>query len=423
MGDKIVLEEKESKIMGAASNDFAKHEAVTGSNNVAQDPDPQPHEGLEAILNSGHIPSTELEEAIRLIYGKRLPQLAIDSSITENAKENNFQILGYQMKAQVEQCRRPRKVRIAGIQNKIVLPTTAPVPEQRDAIFRRVGQMIEAAALAGANIIGLQEAWTMPFAFCTRERLPWTEFAESAENGPSTKYMKQLAAKHGVVIISPILERDEEKDDVIWNTAVVISHTGNVIGKSRKNHIPRVGDFNESTYYMESTLGHPVFETAFGKIGINICYGRHHPQNWMMYALNGAEIIFNPSATVNGLSEALWPIEARNAAIANHVFTVGINRVGSEIFPNEFTSGDGKPAHKMFGHFYGSSYIAGPDGTRTPGLSRTQEGIIICEADLNLCRQTKDAWGFRMTQRLDLYAKELTEVSQPDYRPKIIKEI
>uniref|UniRef100_A0A914P1X2 CN hydrolase domain-containing protein n=1 Tax=Panagrolaimus davidi TaxID=227884 RepID=A0A914P1X2_9BILA len=78
------------------------------------------------------------------------------------------------MKAQVEQCRRPRKVRIAGIQNKIVLPTTAPVPEQRDAIFRRVGQMIEAAALAGANIIGLQEAWTMPFAFCTRERLPWT---------------------------------------------------------------------------------------------------------------------------------------------------------------------------------------------------------------------------------------------------------
>ena len=86
----------------------------------------------------------------------------------------------------------------------------------------------------------------------------------------------------------------------------------------------------------------------------------------MMYALNGAEIIFNPSATVNGLSEALWPIEARNAAIANHVFTVGINRVGSEEFPNEFTSGDGKPAHKIFGHFYGSSYIAGPDGTRTP---------------------------------------------------------
>ena len=170
------------------------------------------------------------------------------------AKDNDFQIQGYQIKAQPEQLRRPRKVRIAGIQNKIVLPTTAPVGEQRDAIFRRVTQMIEAAALAGANVIGLQEAWTMPFAFCTRERLPWTEFAESAENGPSTKLMKQLAAKHGVVIISSILERDEEKDDVIWNTAVVISHTGNVIGKSRKNHIPRVGDFNEVSARKVSSL-------------------------------------------------------------------------------------------------------------------------------------------------------------------------
>uniref|UniRef100_A0A915DUJ0 CN hydrolase domain-containing protein n=1 Tax=Ditylenchus dipsaci TaxID=166011 RepID=A0A915DUJ0_9BILA len=194
------------------------------------------------------------------------------------------------------------------------------------------------------------------------------------------------------------------------------------MGKTRKNHIPRVGDFNESTYYMESNLGHPVFETAFGRIAVNICYGRHHPQNWMMYALNGAEIIFNPSATINGLSEALWPIEARNAAIANHVYTVGINRVGVEVFPNEFTSANGKPAHKDFGHFYGSSYIAAPDGCRTPSLSRTREGVLIAELDLNLCRQTKDSWGFKMTQRLDLYAQKLTECSKSNYRPQIIKE-
>ncbi|KAE9552574.1 hypothetical protein FO519_004231 [Halicephalobus sp. NKZ332] len=380
------------------------------------------HEGLETILNENNLKSEDLEEAIRLIYGRRLQQLAIDSSVLDLAKDNDFQISGYVVKAQEEQLRRPRRVKVAAIQNKIVLPTTAPVVEQREAIHRRVGLLIEAAALAGAQVVGLQEAWTMPFAFCTRERLPWCEFAESAENGPTTKFLKTLASKHGIVIISPILERDEEKDEVIWNTAVVISHNGNVIGKSRKNHIPRVGDFNESTYYMESQLGHPVFETAFGRIGINICYGRHHPQNWMMYALNGAEIIFNPSATVNGLSEALWPIEARNAAIANHVFTVGINRVGSEEFPNEFTSGDGKPAHKVFGHFYGSSYIAAPDGSRTPGLSRSKDGVLICEVDLNLCRQTKDSWGFRMTQRLDLYGKEISEAAKPDYRPKIIRE-
>lgn len=125
----------------------------------------------------------------------------------------------------------------------------------------------------------------------------------------------QYAKVHDMVIISPILERDER--DIIWNTAVVISHTGKVMGKSRKNHIPRVGDFNESTYYMEGDTGHKVFDTKYGKIAINICYGRHIPMNWMAFGLNGAEIVFNPSATVGALSEPLWPIEARCAAIAN----------------------------------------------------------------------------------------------------------
>lgn len=141
----------------------------------------------------------------------------------------------------------------------------------------------------------------MPFAFCTREKHPWCEFAEDANTGPSTKFLQVLAKQYNMVIVSPILERDENHGDTIWNTAVVISNTGVVLGKHRKNHIPRVGDFNESTYYFEGNTGHPVFETAFGKIAINICYGRHHPQNWMMFGINGAEIVFNPSATVSYL--------------------------------------------------------------------------------------------------------------------------
>ena len=83
---------------------------------------------------------------------------------------------------------------------------------------------------------------------------------------------------------------------------------------------------------------------------------RHHPLNWIGYGLNGAEIVFNPSATVGALSEPMWPIEGRCAAIANTYFTGNINRVGTETFPNEFTSGNGKPAHKDFGHFYGSRF-------------------------------------------------------------------
>lgn len=177
----------------------------------------------------------------------------------------------------------------------------------------------------------------MPFAFCTREK-SWCEFAESAETGESTQFLQALAQKHNMVIVSPILERDEAHGSTLWNTAVIIGNHGNVIGKHRKvrslctrtcfyctrslrlfhvvvewqNHIPRVGDFNESTYYMEGNTGHPVFETEFGKIAVNICYGRHHPMNWQAFGMNGAEIVFNPSATVGDLSEPMWPIEVHS---------------------------------------------------------------------------------------------------------------
>uniref|UniRef100_A0A0N5AIL9 Beta-ureidopropionase n=1 Tax=Syphacia muris TaxID=451379 RepID=A0A0N5AIL9_9BILA len=382
---------------------------------------PEEIDGVEQVLDKA-LTGEERDSILKILNGKILEKITIPKEAAEIADKQNFEVVGYKITAEVEQTRTPRNVRIAAIQNSIVEPTDAPIEKQRSALHARMTSMIEVAAKCGANIVCMQEAWTMPFAFCTRERLPWTEFAESAENGPTTKMLQMIARKYGMVIISPILERDESRDDVLWNAAVVISHTGKVIGKSRKNHIPRVGDFNESNYYMESNLGHQVFETAFGRIAINICYGRHHPQNWMMYALNGAEIIFNPSATVSGLSEPLWRIEARNAAIANHVYTVAINRVGTEKFAHEFTSGDKKPAHNDFGHFFGSTYVAAPDGSRTPGLSRTRDGVLITEVDLNLNRQTKDAWGFRMTQRLEMYAKELGEAANPRYRPKIVRE-
>ncbi|KAG7171774.1 Beta-ureidopropionase-like [Homarus americanus] len=342
---------------------------------------------LEQCLEK-YVPERELKEITRILYGRELPI-----------------------------------VRVGVIQNSIAAETTAPVSEQRAALHEKITHMTEAAALCGVNILCYQEAWTMPFAFCTREKQPWCEFAESAESGPTTQLCQELARKHNMVIVSPILERDSIHGDTLWNTAVVVSNTGYYLGKSRKNHIPRVGDFNESTYYMEGDTGHVVFQTQFGRIAVNICYGRHHPQNWMMYGINGAEIVFNPSATVGGLSEPMWGIEARNAAIANSYFTCAINRVGTETFPNEFTSADGKPAHKDFGHFYGSSYVAAPDGSRTPSLSRTHDGLLVCDLDLNLCRQVKDRWGFRMTQRLDLYAASLSAAIQPEYQPPVVKDM
>lgn len=370
-----------------------------------------------------HLPADVLKEVNRMLFGKPCRKLELSKEVTELSKTLDFDLQAYGIDADEEQMRPKKIVRIGAIQNKIILPTDAPIIKQRDAIFERVGKLIHAAYLGGCNIVCLQEAWTMPFAFCTREKQPWTEFAESARDGPSTLFLKDLAKRYNMVIISSILERDdEEHGETLWNTSVVISNSGAVMGKSRKNHIPRVGDFNESTYYMESTMGHPVFETQFGRISINICYGRHHPQNWMMFGLNGAEIVFNPSATVGALSEPLWPIEARNAAVANSYFTVAINRVGTETFPNEFTSADGKPAHNDFGNFYGSSYVTAPSGQRTPGLSRTRDGLLVSEVDLNMVRQVKDRWGFRMTQRIELYGEKIKAASQLGYTGELVKE-
>ncbi|KAK9751685.1 Carbon-nitrogen hydrolase [Popillia japonica] len=372
-------------------------------------------ESLEKLLSKLDV--KDLESVNKILYGIGCSKLEIPKIEAED-----LEIQSYKFACPREQTRLPKITRVGLFQNKTPLETWAPIQEQRQALHNLAEKAIEAAAKASVNIFCFQEAWTMPFAFCTREKVPWCEYAENAEKGPTTRFLQNLALKNNMVIISPILERDEDHNDVLWNTAVVIDNHGDYFGKHRKNHIPRVGDFNESTYYMEGNTGHPVFETEFGKIAINICYGRHHPLNWLMFGINGAEIVFNPSATTGELSEPLWGIEARNAAIANSYFTCAINRVGTEIFQNEFSSGNSKPAHKDFGHFYGASYVAAPNGSRTPGLSRINNGLLVCEMDLNLCRQTKDFWGLQMTQRLDLYAKSLTAAADLYFKPQLIKK-
>ena len=375
---------------------------------------------LESLLRK--LPEADQREAWRILYGDLPEPLAIPAETQRYAEERNFDVAAYRFHAAPEQRRKPRIVRVGVIQNQIVESTSAPIEDQYQALAARITEIIEAAAQMGVNVLGLQEAWTMPFAFCTREKQPWLEFAEPID-GPSTQLLSVLAKKHNMVIVSPILERDELHGGTIHNTAVVIGNRGNIIGSHRKNHIPRVGDFNESTYYMEGEDGHPVFATEFGNVAINICYGRHHPLNWLMFGINGAEIVFNPSATVGALSEPLWPIEARCAAIANNYFTANINRIGTESFPNAFTSGNGKEAHNDFGHFYGSSYVGAPNGARTPGLSRVKDGLLVSEIDLNHCRQVKDVWGFQMTQRLEEYAQWLAAAAKPGFKPQIIRDM
>ncbi len=129
-----------------------------------------------------------------------------------------------------------------------------------------------------------------------------------------------------MVIVVPLYE--EEMTGVYYNTAAVIDADGTYLGKYRKNHIPQVAGFWEKFFFKPGNLGYPVFKTAYCKLGVYICYDRHFPEGWRALALNGAEYVVNPSATVAGLSQYLWEIEQPAAAVANGYYVGAINRVG-----------------------------------------------------------------------------------------------
>ena len=263
--------------------------------------DPSEFHSVEHLL-AEHLPPDAHRKVMGAMYGLNagapVAELPLPPAAAALAAKGDFDVVLHKFGAAAES-REPRIVRFGVTQNCIRAPTTAPIDEQYQALQDRHEEFIEAAAAAGTNVLCFQEAWTMPFAFCTREKLPWTDFAESAEDGRSTQWLKRMALKHNMVIVSPILERDDAHGQSIWNTAVVIGNNGNVIGKHRKNHIPRVGDFNESTYYMEGNTGWPVFETAYGKLAINICCTPRHRPAPPAAALRGR----NLSACTNGAAQ------------------------------------------------------------------------------------------------------------------------
>ena len=201
------------------------------------------------------------------------------------------------------------------------------------------------AAAAGARVMCFQELFYGPY-FCQVQDTEFYSYAEAIPDGPTTKRFQELAAKHEMVLVLPMYER--EKAGFLYNTAAVIDADGTYLGKYRKTHIPQVKGFWEKFYFRPGNLGYPVFETAVGTVGVYICYDRHFPEGWRALGLAGAEIVFNPSATSRGLSAYLWQLEQTSAAAANMYFVGAINRVGIEPL------GDND--------FYGTSYFASPRG-------------------------------------------------------------
>ena len=283
-----------------------------------------------------------------------------------------------------------RITRAALIQASNDTPGDAAIADIKSAMIDKHVALIGQAAEQGAQVTCLQEIFYGPY-FCAEQDTRWYQSAERIPDGPTIKLMQTLAKKHSMILVVPIYELD--MTGVYYNTAAVIDEQGEYLGKYRKHHIPHCNPgFWEKFYFKPGNLGFPVFDTSAGKIGVYICYDRHFPEGARELGLNGAEIVFNPSATVAGLSEYLWKLEQPAHAVANQYFVGAINRVGIE-------------APWNIGEFYGQSYFCNPRGQIMTEASRDQDEVVVADLDLELIEEVRNTWQFFRDRRPESYQK------------------
>ena len=287
-----------------------------------------------------------------------------------------------------------RTIKCGLIQAANAAPTDAPIEEIKRANIDKHVKMIEDAAKQGVQILCMQEVFTTPY-FCAEQQTRWYDAVEKVPDGPTVRLMQDVAKKHGMVIIVPIYEEDIA--GIYYNTAAVIDADGKYLGKYRKNHIPHVAPgFWEKFYFKPGNLGYPAFDTAYARIGVYICYDRHFPEGARILGLNGAEIVFNPSATVAGLSEYLWKLEQPAHAVANGYFIGAINRVGHE-----------QPWD--IGEFYGQSYFCDPRGQIIAQAPRDEDALVVADLNLDLIREVRNTWQFFRDRRPESYGQLVAE--------------
>ena len=283
----------------------------------------------------------------------------------------------------------PRKVKSGLIQMSIAKTEgDGSIEEIKEANLQKHIPYIEEAGKKGVQILCLQEIFNTPY-FCTGQDAMWYDSAEPIP-GPTVERMQEYAKKYKMVMIVPIFEK--EQAGFLYNSAAIIDADGSYLGKYRKNHIPHTSGFWEKFFFKPGNMGYPVFETAYAKVGIYICYDRHFPDGARILGLNGAEIVYNPSATVAGLSQYLWELEQPAHAAANGYFMGCINRVGQE-----------KPWD--LGRFYGTSYHVDPRGQIIDKASEDQDELLVTELDLDEIEKVRKTWQFFRDRRPETYDK------------------
>ncbi len=281
-----------------------------------------------------------------------------------------------------------RIVRAGLIQASVGTEAPQPLDRLKQFMIDKHVSLIEQAAAEGVRVLCLQELFYGPY-FCAEQDARWYSMVERVPDGPTVRLMQDLAKLHNMVLIVPVYE--EEMAGVFYNTAAVLDANGAYLGKYRKTHIPHLAPgFWEKFYFRPGNSGYPVFTTSVGTIGVYICYDRHFPEGARALGLNGAEIVFNPSATVAGLSEYLWELEQPAHAVANGYFVGAINRVGHE---QPWDIGD----------FFGKSYFCDPKGKILVQGSRDRDEVVVADLDLDEISEVRATWQFFRDRRPDTY--------------------
>jgi len=268
-----------------------------------------------------------------------------------------------------------------------------PINDESKSVAEIKAAMVEAhmpyiheAGKKGVQILCLQEIFDGPY-FCPSQDPRWYAAAEEVP-GPTTEKIAKACAQYDMAVVIPVYEKADR--GVYYNTAAVYDADGTYLGKYRKQHIPQVAGFWEKFFFRPGNGGYPIFQTKYAKIGVYICYDRHFPEGARCLGLNGAEIVFNPSATVAGLSQYLWKIEQPAHAVANGYYVGAINRVGTE-------------APWNIGKFYGHSYFVNPKGQFLAEGSEDNNELVVADLDLNVIDEVRNLWQFYRDRRPDAY--------------------
>ena len=291
---------------------------------------------------------------------------------------------------------------------KIGLVQMAMTPD-RDANLVRAQDLVREAAGRGAGVVCLPELFLSPY-FCKTESPEPFAWAEPVP-GPTTEALEPLAEELDVVLVASLFERRAR--GLYHNTAAVIDGARGYVGKYRKMHIPDDPLYYEKYYFAPGDLGFLNWETSKGDLGVLVCWDQWYPEAARLTALQGAEVLFYPTAIgwhpgekeQHGEAQReAWVTAQRAHAIANGVYVVAVNRTGFE--PVTLGDPDAERAGRGI-EFWGSSFVAGPDG-RVLGQLGDEEGVLVVDADLGQIGDQRHGWPFLRDRRVDAYG-EITQ--------------